>query len=118
MSTDNPIASSGPASVPSSVLKGTGTSDYAELIMEPIGVELTTPDALRLLADVYERLKLGVAKPEALRLMMGNQELRIQHNTNVLVKANLKTNGTELWTIQADHEIRRSLNPDFTRYSY
>ena len=81
-------------------------------------MELTTPAALRLLADVYEAVKLGVAKPEAVRLMMGNQELRIQHNTNVIVKANLKSNGSELWTIQADHEIRRHFNPEFTRFSY
>lgn len=102
------------SNTPSSALK----TDFNELIMEPVGVELTTGDALRLLAKIYELVKLGVKRPESVRFSMGAQELRIQHNTDVIVKANLKSNGTELWTIYAEHEIRRAFKPEFQRFSY
>jgi hypothetical protein len=109
--------SSASISAPSANLKTTG-SDPSDFLMEPVGVELTTDDALELLAKIYKMVKLGVKRPEAVRLMIGNQQLRIQHNTDVIVRADLKSNGTELWTIVADHEIRRIINPDYQRLSY
>ena len=105
------------SSVPSSALKTTG-SDFNEPTMEPVAVELTTDEALKLLGRMYKTIKGGVRRPEAVRFMMGAQELRIQHNTDIIVKANVKSNGTELWTILADHEIRRVFNPEYTWLSY
>lgn len=109
---DNTAAA--PAS-PSSVLSGNVVQDRS---LEPVGVDLTTPQALKLLAEIYEKVKLGIANPGALRFDFGNQELRIRHNTDVLVKANIRSNGLEAWTIVADHEIRRAFIPDHVRFSY
>lgn len=87
------------------------------LQMEPLGYELSTSQAFRMIADVMDMLRIGVDNPGAIRLEMGNQELRIKSNTDLLLQAR-KPNGSDSWNVQAEHQIRRAINPGYTKFQY
>lgn len=85
--------------------------------LEPLGYEISTSQAFRLIAKVMDMLKVGVENPSAIRLDMGAQEIRIKNNTDIVLKAN-KPNGSDAWNISADYQIRRAVNPDFVKFNY
>ena len=93
------------------------SANKRELLMEPLGYDLSTSQAFRLMADVMDMLRVGVDNPQAIRLEMAAQELRIKSNTDVLLVAR-KPNGNDAWNVMAEHQIRRVINPEYVRFSY
>ena len=107
MSTDNTQASS------DSIV----SSGKRELLMEPLGYDLSTSQAFRMMAAVMDMLRVGVDNPQAIRLEIASAQLRIKSNTDVLLVAS-KPNGTDAWNVMAEHQIRRVINPEYVRFSY
>lgn len=87
------------------------------LSLEPLGFQLSTSQAFRMIAKVMDMLTIGVANPSAIRVDMGAQEIRIKNNTDILLKAS-KPNGGDAWNVVAEHQIRRVINPDFVKFNY
>jgi len=98
---------------PSELLK----DNVRSLQLEPLGFNLSTVESFTLISRVFQMLQLGVDNPGAIRLEMAAQELRIKHNTDVLLIAR-KPNGTDAWNVQAEYQIRRVINPEFVKFSY
>lgn len=92
-------------------------SSKTTLTLEPLGFQLSTSQAFRMIAKVMDMLKVGVENPSAIRLDMGAQEIRIKNNTDILLKAN-KPNGDDEWNVVAEHQIRRVINPEYVKFQY
>lgn len=73
--------------------------------------EVTSPVALRSMADIYELVRINVDDPSEIKFEVLTSEMRIRSGMKIIASAK-KPNGNDLWIIQVNHQIRKVLGDE------
>lgn len=84
---------------------------------EYIGHEVTSDVALTTIAEIFKMVKMGVEDPNVVKMEILNSEIRIRVD-NITVLSAKKPNGVDSWTLMADHQIRKAVNPGWTKFFF
>lgn len=87
------------------------------LSLETIHHEVPSHVALVTIGKIMEALRIGTANPGRVRLDTGMNQIIIKIANEVVLMAK-KPNGNDNWVVQADHQIRAMVHPNYTPFHY